>query len=267
MNLETTLQLLQTNVLPLVLRLFGAVIIWMIGRRLINMVAGIASKALGRQDFDATLIRYFTSILAGVLTIFLILGVVEFLGIPTTSFAALAAGAGLAIGAAWSGMLANFAAGIFIIIMRPYKVGDHVSGGGVDGFVKEIGLFTTTFDTIDNVQTIVGNARLFGENIYNYSSNSYRLCMIEFQLAHGEDFRAKIDLLKKELAAIPNVLPGSPIVLDIDRFTVWGPVLLAKIHVHADHFLRVKAATTDAIQRVFGDMGLAGQRPDREGLD
>jgi small conductance mechanosensitive channel len=264
MNLDTTLQMLQTNVLPLVLRLLAAVAIWMIGRKVIHFVVGIGAKALGRQSFDSTLIRYFTSIMEGILTLFLVLGVVEFLGIPTTSFAALAAGAGLAIGAAWSGMLANFAAGIFIILMRPYKVGDHISGGGVDGIVREIGLFTTTFDTIDNVYTIVGNARLFGENIYNYSANAYRLCIIEFQLAHGVDFRGKMDQLRAELAAVPNVPAGSPVVIDVDRFTVWGPVMVAKVQVHADNFIRVKADVAQVIQRVFGDMGLAGHMMIRE---
>lgn len=264
MNLDTTVRVLQENLVPLVLKLAGAVGIWVIGRKVVSLVTSIANKALVHQKLDATLIRYLTSILAGLLTLFLVLGIVEFMGIPTTSFAALAAGAGLAIGAAWSGMLSNFAAGIFVIVMRPFSVGDHISGGGVDGVVKEIGLFASRVDTMDNVETLVGNSRLFGENIYNFSNNPFRLCMVEFQVAHGIDFRALLPALKEELMQIPDLYGGDPVRIEIDRFTVWGPVLMAKVKCHTSQFLRVKASMTDAIQRVFGDMGLAGNLPDKE---
>lgn len=264
MSIDSILPALQQNLLPVVLRLGGAVAIWIIGRKVLAGVVTMIAKALSHQKLDATLIRYLTSIMAGVLTLFLVLGIVEFLGIPTTSFAALAAGAGLAIGAAWSGMLANFAAGIFVIVMRPYKVGDHISGGGVDGIVKEIGLFATRVDTMDNVETLVGNARLFGENIFNFSNNPWRLCMVEFQVAHGTEFRTKVETLKAQLAQSKMAISPDPVRIDIDRFTVWGPVLTAKVKCHAANFIEVKAATTDAVQRVFGDMGLAGHKPDKE---
>ncbi len=264
MNVETTLQLLEANLVPVLLKFAGALGIWIIGRKVISMVSAVVVRGLSHQKLDATLIRYLTSILAGTLTLFLILGIVEFLGIPTTSFAALAAGAGLAIGAAWSGMLSNFAAGIFIIVMRPFKVGDHIAGGGIDGIVKEIGLFATSFDTIDNVETLVGNSRLFGENIFNFSANPWRLCLVEFQVAHGVDFRPKMETLRTELVKIPEAATNQPVQIDIDRFTVWGPVLMTRVKCHTRDFLRVKAAVTDAIQRVFGDMGLAGTLPDKE---
>jgi small conductance mechanosensitive channel len=90
-------------------------------------------------------------------------------GIETTSFAALLAAAGIAIGAAWSGLLANFAAGAFLIILRPFKVGDFISGAGITGTVKEIGLFATTIDQPDNVRTTIGNNKLFSDNIVNYT--------------------------------------------------------------------------------------------------
>ena len=86
-------------------------------------------------------------------------------GVETTTFAALIAAAGVAIGLAWSGLLANFAAGAFLVILRPFKVGDFISAGGIMGTVKEIGLFVTTIDTLDNVKTFVGNNKLFSDNI------------------------------------------------------------------------------------------------------
>ena len=104
------------------------------------------------------------------LNIALVLGILGYFGIQTTSIAAMLAGAGVAIGAAWSGMLGNFAAGAFMLVLRPFKVGDFVSIGGVTGTVHELGLFGTTIVTPDNVLTLVGNGKVFGDTIQNFSA-------------------------------------------------------------------------------------------------
>lgn len=116
--------------------------------------------AMTRNHVDTTLTKYLGSIVAIALNIALVLGILGYFGIQTTSFAALLAGAGVAIGAAWSGLLGNFAAGAFILILRPFKVGDFVTLGGVVGTVHELGLFGTTIVTPDNVMTIVGNGQI-----------------------------------------------------------------------------------------------------------
>ena len=108
------------------------------------------------------------------LDIILVVAILGFFGVQTTTFAAVLAAAGIAIGMAWSGLLANFAAGVFLVIFRPFKTGDFVSAGGVTGTIHEIGLFVTTIDAPDNVRNIVGNNKIFGDNIQNYSTNPYR---------------------------------------------------------------------------------------------
>ena len=121
MDFRKTLEIIQTDATAIGMKLLGAIAIWIIGRWAIRIVVGLLSKALSHQKLDATLARYATSIIGGALSLFLALGVIEFLGVNTTSFAALAAGAGLAIGAAWSGILGNFAAGVFMVVMRPFS--------------------------------------------------------------------------------------------------------------------------------------------------
>src|ERR1051325_9334425 len=147
-----------------VLKVIGALVIWVIGRKLIHVAARLVVRSL-RFPFDQTVAAYIGTAVSVLLTIGLILALLGFFVIETTSFAALLAGVGLAIGAAWSGLLANLAAGIFLLILRPFKVGDFISGGGVLGTVDDIGLFVTSVTTLDNVKTFVGNNKLFSENI------------------------------------------------------------------------------------------------------
>src|SRR5690349_1437429 len=147
------------------LRILGALALVIVGRWLIKITLTIAATALNRQRLDPTIIRYIISALGVALNVVLVILVLGFFGVETTSFAALLAGVGIAIGAAWSGLLANFAAGIFLVLLRPFKVGDFVAAGRVIGTIESIGLFGTTMNTPDNVRTIVGNNKILSDNI------------------------------------------------------------------------------------------------------
>ncbi|MDT4865040.1 Mechanosensitive ion channel [compost metagenome] len=126
---------------------------------------------------------------------------------------------------AWSGLLANLAAGGFIIVLRPFKVGDIITAGGVTGMVKEIGLFATAINTPDNVLTLVGNNKIFGDNIQNYSHNPFRRVELKAQLSGAADYQAAVTLLKQRIAAIPNVLEEPAVDVEILEFNLLGPVL------------------------------------------
>lgn len=125
------------------LKVIGVVIAFMVGRWLINLATRLVGAAMTRQELDPTVQRYLVSLITVSLNIILVVAILGYFGVETTTFAALVAGAGIAIGAAWSGLLSNFAAGIFLLVLRPYKVGDYVTAGGVEGSVLEIGLFAT----------------------------------------------------------------------------------------------------------------------------
>jgi len=233
----------------------GAIIAFIVGRWLIGFVIRLVNAALTRRNVDATLQRYISSIIAVLLNIVLVVGILGYFGIETTSFAALLAGAGLAIGAAWSGLLANFAAGAFIIIFRPYKVGDFVTIADVTGTVEEIGLFTTTLSTPDGVETIIGNGKISGEIIQNYSTNPYRRVELTAQLAAGVDPNAAMAKLREGLAAIPHVATDPAPEVDILEFNEYGTKLAVRPFAHNDHYWPVYFATNKLIADSFAQAG------------
>ncbi|HKT20817.1 MAG TPA: mechanosensitive ion channel family protein [Stellaceae bacterium] len=236
-------------------KVVGAIVLYLVGRWLIRLSIRLLSRVLAARHFDATLMRYVVSILDVGLNIVLLVAILGYFGVETTSFAALLAGVGLAVGAAWSGMLANFAAGAFLIMFRPYRVGDYVVAGGVEGTVVEIGLFNTTLLTPDSVTTIVGNAKVSGETIKNFSTNGFRRVDRTAQLAFGVDPLDAIARLKPALASIPNVVADPPPDVEILEFNAMGTVLAARPYCHTDHYWQVYFDTNRLIAATFGTAG------------
>jgi len=190
-----------------------------------------------------------------VLNIVLVIAILGFFGVETTSFAALIAAAGVAIGMAWSGLLSNFAGGVFLVILQPFKVGDFITAAGVTGTVEEIGLFASTINTPDNVKTMVGNGKIFADTIQNFSSNPYRRVELTAQLAHGVDPQAAIALLKPALVQIPNVIAEPAPDVEILTFNPSGPVLAVRPYCNNDHYWQVYFDTNRLIQDTFTHAG------------
>lgn len=219
-----------TEALPFILKAVGALVLWFVGRTVINGFRRVLNLALQKRHLDATLIRYIESLFAGSLTILLLLAILGMMGVETTSFAALLAAAGIAIGTAWSGLLSNFAAGIFLLVLRPFRVGDEVSAAGVTGVVQEIGLFATTLDTPENVRISVGNNRLFEDNIINLTHHPHRKLIVKVPVLHGTDLPTMIRALEERMKAVPNVLEAPAPAVDVAEFTVLGPVLAVGVY-------------------------------------
>ena len=161
MDLNAVVQNASATLMAVGWKLAGAVALWLIGRWLIAFALSLLGRGLASQQFDVTLTRYMQTALRILLNVALIVAILGFFGVETTTFAALLAAGGVAIGVAWGGLLANFAAGAFLVLLRPFKVGDAVSAGGVTGVVESVGLFATIMNTPDNVRTIVGNNKIF----------------------------------------------------------------------------------------------------------
>lgn len=220
-------------------KILAAIAFWIIGRWLIGLVGRMIHSGLSRQQVDPTLMRYIGSFVNITLNIVLVVAILGYFGVQTTTFAALVAGVGIAIGAAWGGLLSNFAAGVFLVVLKPFKVGDFITAGGVTGTVKEIGLFATSLDTPDNVLTIVGNSKVFGDNIQNFTANPYRRVELKCQLAGAADHVAAMQLLREKLMAVPNVLAEPSPEVDILEFNLVGPVLAVRPFCHNDHYWQV----------------------------
>jgi small conductance mechanosensitive channel len=237
------------------LKILGAIVLWVVGRLLIGMAARMVRAALDRRRVDASLSRWLGNVLVAALNIVLVVGILGVFGIETTTVAALLAAAGVAVGMAWSGLLSNFAAGAFLVVLRPFHVGDFVTAGGVTGTVQEIGLFATTFTAPDNVRTIVGNSKIFADTIQNYSTNPFRRVEMVAQLAHGVDPTVAIGLLKERLAKIPNVLTAPAPDVEILQFTLAGPVLAVRPYCNNAHYWQVYFDTNRVIRDSFGAAG------------
>lgn len=256
MNAQEIWQFISVQGADFGIKLVTAIVAWIVGRWLIALAVGLIGKVLARGNkIDSTLTNYLKSIISGLLNIVLILAILDIFGVKTTSFAALLAGAGLAIGAAWSGMLGNFAAGIFMQVLRPYKVGDFISAGGTVGTVQELGLFATTIITPDNVVTIVGNGKVFGDNIQNFSTLPVRRVDCVTKVANSVNPLDAIARLKPVIAAIPNVASSPAPDIEILEFTPEGPKLCVRPYTHTDHYWQVYFDTHKAIVETFGGAG------------
>jgi len=256
LNTEAIWQFLSTQGADFGLKVLAAIAAWVVGRWLISLALRLFSAALLRgKHIDSTLVTYLRSILSVLLNIVLILSILDIFGVKTTSFAALLAGAGLAIGTAWGGLLTHFAAGVFMQVLRPFKVGDFVQAGGVTGTVTEIGLFGTTITSPDNVHTIVGNNTVFSGAIQNYSTLSHRRVDCTAKVANSVDPLDAIARLKPAIAAIPNVMPAPAPDIEILQFTPEGPLLAVRPYCHTDHYWQVYFDTHKAIVATFGAAG------------
>ena len=257
MNTEAIWTFITTQGVDFGLKVIGALVAWVIGRWLIGLAQKLVSKAIERgKAMDPTLSHYLVSILGVILNIVLILAILDMFGIRTTSFAVLLAGAGLAIGTAWGGLLTHFAAGVFLQVLRPYRVGDFVTvGGGVTGTVKELGLFGTTLISPDNTVVTVGNNKVLSETIQNFSTLQFRRVDVTAKIANGVDVGDAIQRLKAAVSEIPNVSKEQQPDVEILQFTPEGPLLAVRPYTHTDHYWQGYFDTHKAIVRTFGAAG------------
>ena len=259
--------LFQLYAIPLLLRVLGAIAIWVIGGILIGFACRLVSRAMNARSFDQTMGSYVTSALGIVLRVVLIVGILGMFGVESTSFAALLAAAGVAIGMAWSGLLANFAAGVFLVMLRPFKVGDIITAGGVNGQVKEIGMFATTLDTRANVRIFVGNNKLFSDNIINHSHNPFVRLDLRAQVANGVNPFEVAARIRDLVAKIPNVISDPAPEVGVLEYNAAGSLLYVRPYVRGgvSEQEAVHAATCRAIAE--GTAGLPVPAPHQVHID
>jgi small conductance mechanosensitive channel len=261
MDLHSLAQNAGATLVAVAWKVAGALVLWLVGRWLIGFTGRFLGRALERQRFDPTLTRYLLTGLSLLLNTALLIAILGVFGVETTTFAALLAAGGVALGVAWGGLLANFAAGAFLVFLRPFKVGDLIAAAGVTGTVEAIGLFGTTINTPDNVQTIVGNNRIFSDTIQNFSANPHRRVDLTATINNAVDHGAAIRLLKERLVKTPHVLPVPAPEVDILQFTPSGPLLCVRPYCRPQHYWQVYFDTNRLIRESFGDAGFPAPVP------
>ncbi|WP_193387966.1 mechanosensitive ion channel family protein [Caenimonas sp. SL110] len=237
-------------------KVLGALAVWIVGRWVIGWIKRLAFAGLERgKRIDVTLSRYLAQAISVALNVLLILAVLDIFGVKTTSFAALLAGVGLAIGTAWGGLLTHFAAGVFLQVLRPYKVGDQVIIAGVNGRVRELGLFGTTLVTGDNITALIGNNKVLSDTIQNLSTLPTRRVDTTAKIANSVNPHEAIEKLKAAVAKIPNVATEPAPEIQILQFTPEGPLLAVRPYTHNDNYMQVYFDTHKAIVDTFGAAG------------
>jgi small conductance mechanosensitive channel len=246
------------------LKVLAALAVFIVGRWIARLLRKLTQRVLTSKNVDPTIVSFVVSLTYIALLTFVILAALGQLGIQTTSFIAILGAAGLAIGLALQGSLANFAAGFLMIIFRPFKVGDLIEAAGVLGVVEEIQVFTTIMKTADNKVIIIPNAKLTADNIINYSAKDTRRVDLVCGIGYGDD----IDKAKK---AITDVLAGDERILKDPSPTI-GVVELGDSSVNFAVRPWVKTAdywdvyfdTTESIKKRLDAEGISIPFPQRD---
>lgn len=206
----TNLDWINTYALPWGLNLLFAVGVFILGRWVAHGVVAIARRILVRARLDEILVNFIVSILNGVLLLVVIIAALDRLGVDTTSLVALIGAAGLAIGLALQDSLKNFAAGVMLIVFRPFKAGDFVEAGGTQGVVEKINIFSSTFRTPDNREIIVPNSAIYSGVITNYSARPTRRIDLLFSISYDDDLRQAKAIIEQVLRDEPRLLAEPP---------------------------------------------------------
>ncbi len=196
------------------LRILGVLVALWVSFKASNWLQQHVTSGLRQRQFDETLSLFFGSVLRWMVLVAAVLACLSLFGIETTSFAAIIGAAGLAVGLAFQGTLSNFAAGVMLLVFRPFKVGDFIVAGGKEGVVAEIGLFVTAIDTADNRRIYVPNTAIGSGAIENYAANPLRRVDIAVNIAAAED----IDASRVALLAAGAAVPGRDASRDAEVF-------------------------------------------------
>lgn len=188
------------------LKVLGAVAVYAVGIVVARSVRRAFRKMFDRTEFDETLEAFLTSLAYWTILAITFVAVLGTFGIQTASIVAVLASAGLAIGLAMQGTLANFAAGFMILIFRPFRLGDFIEAGGVSGTVSDLGLFSTGMNTSDNVHIMVPNSRIFGETIKNFSVNETRRIDMVLGISYDDDIGKALEVIHRVLSEETRIL-------------------------------------------------------------
>ena len=195
------------------LKVLGAIAVLVIGRWVARRLRTVMIRVLTAREIDATLVPFLAGIVHYLIVAFVAVAALGMVGVQTASMVAVLGAAGLAVGLALQGTLSNFAAGVMLLVFRPFKVGDYVEAGGTAGSVEAVGLFSTTLNTPDNVKIIVPNGAVFGSTIKNYAANDTRRNDMVVGISYDDDIGLALKTIHGLLDADERVLKDpAPVV-------------------------------------------------------
>ncbi len=233
-----------------------AVIVFLVGRFLIRMLNRLVRRLMDKRNVDISIKTFVRSLVNILLTVLLIVSVVGALGVETTSFAALLASAGVAVGMALSGNLQNFAGGLVILLFKPYKVGDWIDAQNVSGTVKEIQIFHTILTTADNKLIYVPNGALSSGVVTNYSNQTTRRVEWIVGVDYGEDYNKVEKVVREVLAADKRILDDPTPFIALHALDASSVNVVARVWVNSADYWGVYFDINKAIYATFNEQGI-----------
>lgn len=246
------------------LKVLAALAILVIGMWVAKAIRGTIRRVMVKRTIDPTITRFLTSLIYIGLMVFVVLAALNQVGVQTTSFIAVIGAAGLAIGLALQGSLANFAAGFMLVAFRPFKVGDYIEGGGVAGTVDEIQIFSTRIKTPDNKAIIVPNSKIFDDAIVNYSAEATRRVDLVVGVSYDADLAHVKQVLEELVAADERILKEPAHQVAVAELADNSVNLVARAWVNSPDYWGVKCALTEAIKTRFDAEGIGIPFPQRD---
>lgn len=245
-------------------KILAALAVFIIGRWIVKYLRRLTLRLMEKRNVDPTLTKFCTNMIYVALLIFVIVAALGMLGIQTTSFIAVLGAAGLAVGLALQGSLSNFAAGVLMIIFRPFKVGDLIEGAGVTGVVEEIQIFTTQLVTPDNKTIIIPNAQMTGATITNYSSKGTRRADMVMGIGYEDDIDKARSIILDVLSQDKRVLKDPALKIAVSELADSSVNFTVRPWVKADDYWGVIFDATETIKKRFDSEGISIPFPQRD---
>ena len=246
-----------TMIIGYLIKIAIAIAIFYIGRKIAGIIKNIIRKAFNKADMDETLAKFLTDVIYGVMLVFIVLAALSQLGIDTTSFVAIFAAAGLAIGLAFQGALSNIGAGVMIIFFKPFKLGDFIEAGGTLGTVEEVNIFNTMFKTGDNKVVIVANSNIISGNITNFSAKDTRRVDLTFGIGYDDDLKLAKQTLMDIVSSDERVLQDPAPFVAVSELADSSVNFVVRAWVNSADYWGVHFDTLENVKVIFDEKGIS----------
>ena len=246
------------------LKILAAIVIFIVGRWIARALKNVIKRMMTKGNVDDILVSFVGNLTYIALLAFVIIAALNQLGIQTTSFIAVIGAAGLAVGLALQGSLANFAAGVLMIIFRPFTAGDYIEGAGVAGAVEKVQIFTTQLKTPDNKTIIIPNAKIMGDNITNYSAKDTRRVDMVIGVGYGDDLKKVREILEDILAKDDRILKDPAPTIGVLELGDNSVNFAVRPWVKRDDYWGAYFDVTETVKRRFDEEGISIPYPQRD---
>ena len=247
---------INTYAIPWGINIVMAIVIFIVGRIIVGLLLSIFRRIMAKSKYDEMLINFVESILSAILMLFVIVASLDQLQVDTTSLVAIVGAAGLAIGLSLQDSLKNFAAGVMLLVFKPFSKGNFVEAAGTSGIVQNIGIFTTTMTSLDNKEIIIPNGKIYSDNIVNYSAKKTRRCDMTFGIGYDDDLLKAKNILRELVDAEERILKEPECLIGVAELGDSSVNFTVRPWVKASDNLAVRLAFTEAVKLRFDEEGI-----------